>query len=138
MVAALAVLPGAAPLASLDLDVTGLRSTRGLIQVCVTMRAADFPDACDKDPAARKLTVPATHTGPLRFADMPPGGYAIALFHDENGNGRLDKRFGFVPLEGIGFSNNARIRFGPPSFATARFTLTDQPQEETVKLQYFL
>ena len=68
---------------------------------------------------------------------MPAGSYAIALFHDENGNGRVDTRFG-IPTEGVGFSNNPRLWFGPPSFAAARFAVTDQPRAETVKMRYFL
>jgi uncharacterized protein (DUF2141 family) len=126
-------LAGAAPLASLEATVAGLRSAKGLVQACLTAAPAHFPD-CAKDPAARRLTVPAGTTV-LRFADLPPGTYAIALFHDENGNGRLDTRFG-VPTEGFGFSNNPRILFGPPSFATARFAVGGTPVAVTVRIRY--
>lgn len=136
--AALLALPGASPMASLEINVSGLRSTKGLIQICVTANPVRFPDDCGKDPVARHLSVPAARATDMRFADMPSGNYAIALFHDENSNGRLDKRFGLIPTEGIGFSNNPRLRFGAPSFAAAHFALTDHPQSETVRLQYFL
>lgn len=126
---------GASPMASLEVGVTGLRSAKGLIRVCVTADPKHFPQ-CDGDPLARHLSVPATATAQLRFDDMPSGGYAVALFHDENGNGKVDTRFG-IPTEGVGFSNNPKLWFGPPSFAQARFALTDRPQDETVKLHYF-
>lgn len=134
--AALAALPGAAPLACLDLGLVGLRSDRGLVQVCVTADPRHFP-ACDHDPAARKLTVKAAAAKTVRVGDLPSGDYAVALFHDENGNGRLDTRFG-LPVEGFGFSNNPRILFGPPSFAAARIAVGNGETDETVKLRYLL
>lgn len=127
---------GAAPLASLELAVSGLRSTNGLVRVCVTAEPSHFP-GCDKDPKARHLSVPATDAKAMRIADLPAGRYAVALFHDENGNGKLDTRFG-IPTEGVGFSNNPRLLFGPPGFTAASVLLTDQPVGQTVKLRYFL
>jgi len=102
----------------------------------VTPDPAHFP-ACTNDPAARHMTVAADKPGDLHFADLPSGNYAIALFHDENGNGRIDTRFG-IPTEGVGFSNNPRMWFGPPSFSAAHFAVTNQPIGETVRLKYFL
>lgn len=102
----------------------------------MTRDPTHFPD-CDGDPAARHLSVPATAATELDFADLSPGGYAVALFHDENDNGRLDKRFG-IPTEGFGFSNNPHFWFGPPSFKAAKMTLTAGPMDETVRLTYLL
>ncbi|EDN70701.1 conserved hypothetical protein, secreted [Beggiatoa sp. PS] len=49
--------------------------------------------------------------------------YAVAAYHDTNGNEELDKNFFGIPKEGYGFSNNARSTFGPPSFEKAAFQL---------------
>ncbi|WP_419827132.1 DUF2141 domain-containing protein [Sphingomonas sp.] len=133
---ALVALPGASPLAGLDVAVAGLRSARGVVRVCVTADARHFP-GCQDDPAARRMTVPVADAATLRFGDLPSGDYAVALFHDENDNGRIDTRFG-IPAEGVGFSNNPRLLFGPPSFARAAVALTDRTAEQTVRLRYFL
>ncbi len=59
---------------------------------------------------------------------LPPGTYALGLFHDLNGNGVLDKNLFGIPKEPYGFSNNARGRLGPPSFEDAAISVTgDQP-----------
>lgn len=65
----------------------------------------------------------------LRFTvhDLPPGRYAIKLYHDANGNGELDSNLLGMPVEGYGFSNNAG-RFGAPSFAKAAVVLEDDLQ----------
>ena len=117
-----------------DIVLEGLRSTTGLVQACLTADPDHFPD-CKGDPSARHLTVSAG--APLSFPDIPSGHYAVAVFHDENGNGKLDTYFG-IPAEGIGFSRNPRLIFGPPGFAAAAFVVTGDVVSETVKVKYFL
>lgn len=139
-IAALAVsslaLLGTSPLGQLDVSVENLRSEAGLIQVCVTRDAAHFPD-CDSDPAARKLTASVADAAHLSFAALPSGDYAVALFHDENANGRLDT-FAGIPREGVGFSRNPRLAFGPPRFDAVRVAVSGADGLEAVKLRYFL
>jgi uncharacterized protein (DUF2141 family) len=49
---------------------------------------------------------------------LPPGRYAVKLFHDANDNGEMDSNLLGLPQEGYGFSNNAGS-FGPASFSDA-------------------
>ena len=51
----------------------------------------------------------------LRLTDLPPGRYAIQLFQDSNGNGRLDKGRRGIPLEPVGFSTNPPLLNGKPA-----------------------
>lgn len=55
------------------------------------------------------------------FAEVPPGRYSMAAFHDENDNGKLDTNWLGIPKEGLGSSNNAKGRLGPPSWKDASF-----------------
>lgn len=73
--------------------------------------------------AARVLQV--TEPSATLTFNLPPGQYAIALYNDENGNGKLDTVFG-IPREQFGFSNNAMGRLGPPSFEQASITITSE------------
>jgi len=59
------------------------------------------------------------------FLDVKPGRYAIAVFCDENGNGKLDTNLLGVPIERVGFSQDAQGAFGPPSFDAAAFDVAD-------------
>jgi uncharacterized protein (DUF2141 family) len=117
-------------------DVTGLRSAKGQVMACLTTRADAFPD-CAKDPAARKLTVPATSAHRLDFGMVPDGDYAISLIHDENGNGKLDTRL-MMPREGFGFSRDAPVSFGPPRFAKAAFPVKGHGAHLAIKMRYLL
>ncbi len=71
------------------------------------------------------------------FKDVPPGDYAVSVFHDENENGRVDMNFIGIPREGFGFSNDAMGAFGPPPFAKAKVAV---PANKTVAitLKYIL
>lgn len=71
----------------------------------------------------------------IRVKDIPYGTYAIAAIHDVNGNGKMDYRLGFYPLEPIGFSNGARPSIsGAPSFEKSKFEFTDESQVIVIDL----
>lgn len=64
------------------------------------------------------------------FYNLKAGVYALAVYHDENSNGELDRSFLGWPVEDYVFSNFAEGSFGPPSFEDASFNLTDSLEIE--------
>jgi uncharacterized protein (DUF2141 family) len=122
--------------ATLDVAVSGLRSAKGNVLICLTAQPKHFPN-CNKDPAAHKRTVAAARAGTIVFSDVIPGTYALALVHDENGNGKLDTSL-IIPREGFGFSRNPIIAFGPPKFGAAKFPLAGGESGQAVKMKYML
>lgn len=52
----------------------------------------------------------------MTFDDLKPAKYAFRYFLDENTNKKLDTKWYGIPVEGFGFSNNAKGLFGPPAF----------------------
>lgn len=79
---------------------------------------------------------PAAAPHELNFAGVQPGSYALMVYHDENGNGQLDKAANGMPLEGYGFSRNARGHWGPPSFEDARFDIKPGSNNIAVDMVY--
>ncbi|MBI2014291.1 MAG: DUF2141 domain-containing protein [Candidatus Rokubacteria bacterium] len=57
----------------------------------------------------------------VRLAAPGPGLYAVAVYHDENGNGKFDRRWFGLPAEGFGVSNNPKFTLRAPSHAEAAF-----------------
>ena len=106
---------------SLDINVTGLRSMKGNVLVCVTANPKFFPD-CSKDPKSFRAKVAARDSGSVTFAGMSHGTYAVALLHDENANSKMDMAI-FLPKEGFGFSRNPAVVTGPPKFKSASFAV---------------
>lgn len=77
------------------------------------------------------------HSNPLRviFADIPPGQYAIAAFHDKNEDEKLDANALGIPTEAYGFSNHTHGTFGPPGFEAISFTVESAPLTLDVELK---
>lgn len=103
----------------LRVEVTGLRSTKGVLLVAVctaeTFTGRNCPHVA-KAPATEGIVV---------VRDVPPGLWAVQAIHDEDGDGKLTRR-GFVPDEGMAFSRDAPMRRGPPRFADAAVQLGER------------
>lgn len=135
MLIAAPLMAASAQPASLEIEIAGLRDIRGTIHACLTRAPSHFPD-CKGDPAALMETVTA-RTGKITFRGIPPGHYALAIFHDANANQKLDTFMG-IPREGFGFSRNPTIRFGAPRFDKVSIELAPGFARTTVRLQYLL
>lgn len=68
---------------------------------------------------------------------IDPGVYAVQAFHDQNDNFDLDRNFLGLPKEGMGFSNDAPMRFGPPSFDDAAIEISAAGAATRLRLRYF-
>ncbi len=87
----LAVVAADASAATLVIRVEGVRSDQGLIYAGVC--ATGFGD---EDCPYRSREAAAVGTVELRIQGVQPGDYAVAVFQDLNGNGRIDRPF-FIP-----------------------------------------
>lgn len=119
---------------TLTVLITEMRSKTGNVLVSVYNNKDGFP----KDPqkAYRKMKMTAAQAAKFVVADLPSGVYALAIVHDENSNDQVDTGFLGIPKEGIGFSRNPSITFGPPSFEKAAYTINADGQIE-IKAHYY-
>lgn len=126
----------AACAADLVVNVTGVRNDKGFVALCLWNGAAFFPNCIDH-PAFRDIRLPA-RTGSLAFrlTDVPPGAYAVSVYHDEKNIRRLEKNVLGMPLQGTGASNDAKGRLGPPSFRDASVKLGMEGGIVSLKLVY--
>src|SRR5580692_11256217 len=109
-----AIAQPAANTATVTVQVVGMHSSKGQVQCLLYAGGVGFPGKPDK--AVAKLIVPiADKAATCAFPNLAPGDYAIELFHDENGNGKLDTFLG-IPSEGFGASNDEPEKLGPPKY----------------------
>src|SRR3546814_15283949 len=71
-------LLGTAEPLSLDIEVSGLRSERGMIRICLFHTAEDFPD-CTGNAQAIKVSIPAGEGATATVEGLSHGSYAVAL-----------------------------------------------------------
>jgi uncharacterized protein (DUF2141 family) len=133
LIAALPLLLGASAGASIDVAVTGVRLAKGRVRVSICDQATFLEDCrWNADAPAVKGTTIVT------VRNVPPGRYGAQGFHDKNDNDKVDRGLFGIPLEGVGFSNDARIRMSPPKFEEAAFQHGGANQRITFKLRYFV
>lgn len=123
-----------APGHTLTINVSNVRAAKGRIHVDICTQDKFLKDDCQwAGEAPARLG-----TTQVIVRDLPPGHYAAQAFHDENSNTKVDRALFGIPKEGVGFSNDARISFGPPSWKNAVFGFGGGNAVIGFKLRYFL
>lgn len=105
----------------LTVTVTNVSNSKGKISFGLFRKGDSFPIKGKQYKGVFiKTTKPSTK---YTFENLNNSVYAVAIFHDENENGILDKNFVGAPTEAYGFSRNARGTFSAPSFDEAKIDL---------------
>ncbi|MBN2797591.1 MAG: DUF2141 domain-containing protein [Deltaproteobacteria bacterium] len=129
MLLLLSLLAAAAPL---QIEVP-VRSARGALVVRVYQGAEGFLSA---QAALREVRLPIEGPVVRWSAELPPGSYALTVWHDEDGDGVMALHWYGLPAEGVGVSLNPRPRFGPPRYQDAEILLTGAGRGERIELAY--
>ena len=119
--------------ANLTVKVEGVDGSMGHVLVAVCTEDQFLGAGCTstgKVPAA-----PGAVT--IVLTNVAPGVYAVQAFHDENDNMDIDRSLLGFPKEGMGFSNDAPMRYGPPQFAVAAITIGAEDAATSLRMRYF-
>ena len=108
----------------LTVNISGIESINGSVYIAVFSDSDSFP-VFGKQWRGESISV-TNKSMSYTFKNIPHDTYALAVFHDENNNGVLDKNALGIPLEPYGFSRNARARFSAPPFKDAQFELKEK------------
>ncbi|MFV0248839.1 MAG: DUF2141 domain-containing protein [Tenacibaculum sp.] len=104
---------------SITVNFTGMQSDKGNLFVQLFNEEAQFL----KIGVQKKIVEVKNKKARVVFNNVKRGYYAIAVFHDENDNKKMDTNFVGMPKEPTGTSNNAKQLFGPPKYEDAKFKL---------------
>ena len=117
----------------ITVEISRIQGTEGQISIGLYTSEEGFPET---EKSYKGIYAKVTgEEAVAAFQDIPAGTYAIAVFHDTNSNGKLDKNFFRIPKEGYAFSNNVFGTFGPPDFEEASFKL-DGNKTVIIKMGY--
>ncbi len=132
---ALLVTGDPAPSKTLEVHVVALHSDQGKVG-CTLWRSDDgFPSKQER--AADRTWCPISRReATCQFRGLQDGEFAVACFHDENGNGRLDTGFLGIPKEGVAVSRDAKGFMGPPKYKNAKLSYPASGAAITVTMTY--
>lgn len=107
----------------IHLRIPNLKNQKGSLLICLYNRKDGFPDDVSQSVKQWKMPVSAH----ISLGAIPPGRYAIAVMHDEDGNNQMTYNLIHLPKEGFGYSNYEARLLQMPDFDKAVF----QHQEST-------
>ena len=100
--------------------VSNFESNKGLVRACIFSNESSFNGEGGK-PLQCVSTGIQNRQASISFSNLPPGVYAVFLFHDTNNNNRMDKNFLGIPKEGYGSSKNKLPFAAAPAFDDNKF-----------------
>ena len=112
--------------------VLGLKSSRGFVRFGLFNSKETFP----KEKHIIRDGAYPIKDGQCSFEieGLKPGEYAVAVGHDKNGNGKIDRFFG-VPVEPVGVSGYFKRLWSVPKFKKAKFVV--DKETTTIKISVF-
>lgn len=128
---ALFLISAAVQAGDLAIRVDDVKSSEGTIMVALF----DSADTFLKRPAKVARVPASTGTVDVLIKDVPAGEFGFSLFHDANGNGKMDRNLVGIPTEDYAFSNNALGKMGPPSFEQVKFAIPATGTATTISLR---
>ncbi len=116
-------------------EVTNVRSAKGVVLLSLFKGHTGFPSKAESAVSNAKVTITG-NKAVMVFNKVPHGEYAVAVMHDEDGNGKMNTNMLGIPKEGYAASRNAKGSFGPPKYEDARFKLEGAEVKLDVLINY--
>lgn len=117
----------------LTVQVSGVRSATG--EVAITVYPDDKRRFLAKGGKLARQRVRAAASVRACFW-APPGNYAVAVYHDSDGDRDFDRTLVGLPAEGFGFSNDPETKTGLPSLSAVRFRLGPGERLMPIQMKY--
>lgn len=112
-----------------------LQNSNGYIRAALYNSKENYEKSREKPYKTESVRI-TNNKAQVIFQNVPVGVYAIAILHDENNNGKMDRNFLGIPKEGFGFSNNPKVLFGAPKFDEIKFDL-NKNLVINIKIKYY-
>ena len=101
-----------------------------MMLLCPSKESYDNDKGC-----APKVVKAEGRTVRVTYTDVKPGTHAVKVFHDINSDRVLNTSWVGWPQEPYGFSNDAPVTMGPPSFKAATVVVKVGVQTTRVNLR---
>ena len=118
---------------TLELVVQNIKSEGGMVWVGVYGSKEDF--MIKEKATLVGVRVEARASLTIEIPDLTYGEYALAVFHDENNNGEMDRNLVGIPSEPFAFSKPPVSKLRIPKFEEVKFQFTPEKAKLTARLK---
>ena len=123
---------------TLEFTIEGIKSNKGKIYIQLFKGEENYQNNnayLSSIAIAKQGQVTITFNG-LVVDDLSNDDYGIRYYHDENDNASMETNLFGMPLEGYGYSNNAKANYGPVAYSHIKFHMTNETQVNTSTIVY--
>jgi len=117
----------------LVITVDNINKTKGTIWIGLYNSADNY--LIKEKSILKKIEVKQKGSSQLVVDNLPFGTYAVALFHDINANGEMDKNLLGIPSEPYAFSKKPKSKWRIPKFDEVKFHFSKDRQQLKTKLK---
>lgn len=118
---------------NLIITVDNINKTKGTIWIGLYDSADNY--LIKEKSILKKIDVKQKGASQLVVDNLPFGTYAVALFHDINANGEMDKNLLGIPSEPYAFSKKPKSKWRIPKFDEVKFNFSKDRQQLKTKLK---
>jgi uncharacterized protein (DUF2141 family) len=119
---------------SVSVDVSNITQAKGSLRVGFFREGNPFTGPKAKPDVFKVVPITAATTQQA-VVGLPAGRYVIAVYHDLNDNGKLDKNMVGYPKEPFGFSKNFRPILSAPSFEDCAIEIKENSPQNRQKIK---
>jgi|EndMetStandDraft_6_1072998.scaffolds.fasta_scaffold14216_3 uncharacterized protein (DUF2141 family) len=116
-------------LGDLTLTFPDLKAKTGQVMIAVYDSAQGWASGKPVRAASASAAAPT-----VKIVALPAGTYAVRAFQDVDDDGKMGKNPFGMPTEPFGFSNDAPVMMGPPSFDAAAFAVKAGANAQAIHL----
>ena len=124
---------------TVQVNVTGVDVKRGGEIVVMIFSKQGFPKQhSDALLSQNNKILSETMTFSFQLPTKEYTEYAVKVWHDENGDGKVSKNWtGIYPKEGLGFSNGQKVTLtGPPKYNKSKLSFNDYKDGVAIAIVY--
>ncbi len=120
---------------TLIIEINSFKNDVGQVAISIHNGEKGFPGGEETMVQAKYVTINEGKAF-AEFDNLPFGEYGVSAYHDENANEKLDANWIGIPKEGVGASNNAKGKMGPPKYEDAKFEFIEGGQKVNFDMGY--
>lgn len=121
----------------LTVEINGLRNQKGMVCLSLFSGGQGFPNESDRAIASRFVEAKEASVSAI-FDQLSPGEYAVAVIHDDNGDGKMNTGIFGIPKEGFGFSRNPKIGMSAPKFEETAVQVSGDDTKIQIDMKYLM
>lgn len=118
---------------TLSIEINNIKSSSGMVWIGIYNSPKSF--LVKEKAIIEGIQIHKEGSLTIEIPGLKFGQYAIAIFHDENNNGEMDRNLLGIPSEPFAFSKKPKSKWRLPKFEEVKFSFDQHDQKLSARLK---